>query len=431
MSGVQVQNGTGVFGALLDAALSEVVRRDPRYFDRFHLSLPAIRDRFAEQRRGMAEPDGVDEVLAHGLAHLAERGVRVAEHAEDDPVSRMLCDSMFDAYEAERARLPLDPSAATPRSIVEVVSHDYEERRLASGCRYCVRAAGQRPLVLINAVGIPLAMWARFLGDRSHQFRVLIVESGSADLLSGEMHGHTSIGTDTADIAEAMSRAAMERADVLAWCNGGRVAVDLATRHPDRVGSVVLLSPTMMGTEGMRHRPSLFEESLDKVFDTVVRQPEFAPFFSETLRQPPAIDWEQLSGGAYARAAALFRSPAREHASALLAPVSAGPSLIHYSCRGKADIAYPMADALRRFDARTLLITGDCDDVVNNALTLAAFALRPRPAVCASVSGAGHYVHDLQYAYFRWLLQAFLVDARTPCSTARVAVSAVPAGGAS
>jgi hypothetical protein len=36
------------------------------------------------------------------------------------------------------------------------------------------------------------------------------------------------------------------------------------------------------------------------------------------------------------------------------------------------------------------------------------------------LQGSGHYIHDLQYHYFRWLLNEFLEKQQSPRRTARV-----------
>ena len=41
------------------------------------------------------------------------------------------------------------------------------------------------------------------------------------------------------------------------------------------------------------------------------------------------------------------------------------------------------------------------------------------------MSGAGHYIHDLQYPYFRWILGEWLAVHSAPTSTARVRVGQV------
>ena len=98
--------------------------------------------------------------------------------------------------------------------------------------------------------------------------------------------------------------------------------------------------------------------------------------------------------------------------------------MIKYGRRAHSDPSYPINEALRRLEQPTLLITGDHDDIVNNQLTIAALEKSGRSFVTRA-SGAGHYIHDLQYPYFRWILGEWLAVHSAPTSTARVRVGQV------
>jgi pimeloyl-ACP methyl ester carboxylesterase len=82
-----------------------------------------------------------------------------------------------------------------------------------------------------------------------------------------------------------------------------------------------------------------------------------------------------------------------------------------------------MDQALGKLETRTMVIMGSDDSIVSNQLVLAAMkqiCRNPIPAVV--LRGSGHYIHDLQYHYFRWLLTEFLGSGRLPEKAARISV---------
>jgi len=133
---------------------------------------------------------------------------------------------------------------------------------------------------------------------------------------------------------------------------------------------------------GSDAKATQFEEDIGGIFDSVNRAPETGDFLSELLvnssklAQPPTDD------------AMLFRLPAREHASALTAPLSTGNYLRNYCRRMVQDKAHPTGEALSRIRAPIL-------------------KAHAKAVQGAAVNGAGHYAHDLQYPYFRLMLDAF------------------------
>lgn len=96
------------------------------------------------------------------------------------------------------------------------------------------------PLVLLHGGVLTFtASFAALLPELTADRQVIGVE------LQG--HGHTadgdrpfSIGQCAEDVVALLDRLGIERADVLGYSLGGLVSIDIATRHPQRVGRVVL-----------------------------------------------------------------------------------------------------------------------------------------------------------------------------------------------
>jgi hypothetical protein len=66
---------------------------------------------------------------------------------------------------------------------------------------------------------------------------------------------------------------------------------------------------------------------------------------------------------------------------------------------------------------------GADDNIVSNELSSSAMNEMCHNSLSkVVVRGSGHYIHDLQYHYFRWLLSEFLEKHQSPPQTARISV---------
>lgn len=418
-----------LFHDLLDGGVAEVRRREAQYFSRFPLAFPATEQRIERYRSHRLfrnyTPAQLDEAAVATISHCADRGAKIADEAkEPDPVALTLLDSGMDAFAAMHGQLSLKPPPCAIPPVSDVLAADYQEKCTGSGRRYFVRRQGGRPLLLINALGIPLTVWSRLLADPAHEFRIIVVENRCSDLIAGGMQSDVDLTRHADDIAAVLDHEQAGTIDVLAWCNGGRIAIDLLRRHNPPVRSVVLLSTTLRGVMGVERYPSPFEDNLQEVFKTITANPAVAQPLAKMLRRyAKSPDWDAIGDDFSGRAAALFRLPAQESATALLSPMSSGQFLMNYARRTTADEAYPIDVALMQLAGRQLpilLITGDHDNVVSNQAICAALAKFLGKAMHANVSGAGHYVHDLQYPYFLWLVRAFTENATLSADAARV-----------
>jgi pimeloyl-ACP methyl ester carboxylesterase len=407
---------SSLFFSLVDNSVGEIERREPQYFARFPLILPSPESRADRYREHPDLKDYEEETLHQAvnsaIGHLRDRGVQLQESRDiDDPVSRLVFDALLDAFAAAEGRLPIHASPLQAQPTEQIVAEQYDERRTPGGRRYVIRRHGDQPLLIVNALGITLGLWNKLLGDDSHKFRIIVVENRCGDLLSGGMDSDVALTQHADDIDEVLRHEHLDRLHVLGWCNGGRIAIDLVTRFSHKVELLTLLSPTLRGTEGHSQPGSPFEDRLEQIFTTVKKNPALAtPLVKMISRftQPP--DWDGLAADPSARAKALFALPARENAAAFLAPMSTPPFLLNYARRTAADEAYPMSRTLSTLAATGIpvfLITGSGDTMVSNPATYGALHNNGVPLLHAEVSGAGHYIQDLQYPYFLWLLQSF------------------------
>lgn len=126
-------------------------------------------------------------------------------------------------------------------------------RRTASGLWYSVEGAGPT-VVLVHGSNLDARSWDRV--------RDLLVADHRIVRLDLRFHGRSRDGggpfSFSADVAEVMDAAGVERATIVGHSLGASVALDLALERPDRVDGLVLAGPSVSGRPAKR-APEGFE----------------------------------------------------------------------------------------------------------------------------------------------------------------------------
>lgn len=415
------------FYGLLDNTMAELCRREPDFASYFPVTAsPKLISKYTKHPLCNQLPSqALEKALTDGLAYVTQAWIDAkVSSTEVDPIVHFLCDCIVDAFSASEGLLTLQPHSGFRPSIAEVLAQQYTQRQTPGGVRYYVRNAGSRPLLLINATGTPIGVWSQFLADTAHDFKIILPHRRGSDLFRGGLQQHVDIPTDSADLASILDAESLEQSDVLAWCNGARVAIDLANRWPQCISSMVLLGPMLKGVQNIKPSPSNFERDLQPLLDAVSQDSSLAPFLSQTIaRQSLSPDWSRWVKAPSSRAEVLFAMPAKDHANAMIANLTDPQSFINIARRVASDESYPMDHALRKLGTRTLVIMGADDNIVSNELSSSAMKQMCHNSMSrVVVRGSGHYIHDLQYHYFRWLLSEFLEKHESPRETARITV---------
>jgi len=329
--------------------------------------------------------------------------------APSDPIAQELLRAIPDT---RRGDLPLDGDAtATDHDVEQLLSREYACVRDDLGApRGFIRKRGGKPLLVLNALGLPIGLWSRLLrGDHDH--RLIVPVLPSCDLVSGGMT-RTMSATEVAESLHGLlADLALPEVDVLAWCNAGRIGAALLREAGDTIGRLVLLSPTFRGGATPSNNTSAYEDSLHRLFALVSGGPGRAERTAVILGRPqPAPDWELLSGDPVERAYALFSMPRKGLESELKAPMASSDSLVHYVARTYIDEALTADMQAGLPGQRITLIQGSHDSVVSNLHTNEWLEQHAPGYAGYEVSGAGHYIQDLQYPYLVHLLRRILVD---------------------
>ena len=106
------------------------------------------------------------------------------------------------------------------------------------GLNYQDAGAGE-PLLLLMGFGDSIAAWSAQIPAFTARHRAIALDHrGTGDSDSPE-DGYT-IGRFADDAIGLLDHLGIDRAHVLGYSMGGRVAQDMAARHPERVGAIVL-----------------------------------------------------------------------------------------------------------------------------------------------------------------------------------------------
>ena len=228
---------------------------------------------------------------------------------------------------------------------------------------YEIHGAGS-PLLMLHGGVNPADMFGKPLALMAEQHEVMALHLRGHGL-SSDAEGAWSTEQMADDANALLDKLGIEKIDVMGWSLGGGVALQLAIRHPDRVGRLVVVSRSVKGSGNYPEVQERFEQML-----------EMAAAIAGHLSQSPLaamypdVDWESL----LRKTGEMARAP--YDWSEDVARITA-PTLLVYA---DADMMYPehIAETYR------LLGGGTRDAGVDGSL-------RPTANQLAIIPGTTHY----------------------------------------
>ncbi len=258
-----------------------------------------------------------------------------------------------------------------------------------------IRGAGL-PLLLLHGFTGRGTGWGAHATAFARQFQVVVVD------LPG--HGRSGMPRDPTrasvertadDLAVILERIGCDRAHVIGYSLGARVALRLAVAHPAALRRLVLESPSAgLATEAER----IARRAADADLAARIERDGIGAFVNEWERQPVFASHASLP---LARAARLRSERLRNR-----------PAGLATSLRGSGHGSMePLHDRLAGIRTPTLVITGALDPTGRTrAETVASMIPGARLEV---IAGAGHTPHLETAAIFRSLAMTFLMEDTT------------------
>lgn len=264
------------------------------------------------------------------------------------------------------------------------------------GARYAVRSAGYgQPLLLLHGFTGSSRTWQPIVSP--------LLATGAWQLVAPDLLGHGSTDAPSdparyaateqaADVLALLDALGLDRAVVLGYSMGGRLALHLATTTPQRCRALVLES-TSPGLADPTERAT--RQATDERLALAIEERGLAWFVAYWEQQPLFASQQRLPHAIRER-----------HRAERLAQ---RPHGLANSLRGfGAGVMPSLWDALPRLDLPVLVITGALDE---RYLTIGRAMVRRLPhAALAVVPAAGHTVHLEQPAAFTAILLDFLAN---------------------
>ena len=241
-----------------------------------------------------------------------------------------------------------------------------------AGMRVHVRDTGPRDapvLVLLHGFGASLHTWEPWAERLSADHRVVRFDLPGFGLTGPDPAGDYSDGRSLQVLAALMDRLGIARASLVGNSLGGRIAWEFAAAHPDRVDTLVLVSPDGFASPGFEYG-----------------KPPRLPFLMRLLPYtlPRALLRMSLAP-AYGDPGKLTPATVTRYRDMMLAP---GVRRAIIARTEQVMLADPVP-TLRRIEAPTLLLWGEKDAMI--PVRNAADYLRAMPhATLVTLPGLGH-----------------------------------------
>jgi pimeloyl-ACP methyl ester carboxylesterase len=413
------------FAKLIEAATEEITGRYPDYFSNYGVGVGSIAELArscqalpAFERFCVAE---LELALARGLQVLDGLHIRSSLHSETDGISKVLLQSILDAYAAVRGLIALNPPPLQTDASEELPNGRYSVEETPSGVRYALSRAEGRPLLIVSTTGAPLRIWSTLLNDPEFRRPCLSIQSRAGSFLEGGTPNRSTLLQDVVDIQEVLRTNNLDQVDIVAWCNGSRVAIALAQEEPGRVASLLLVSPTFRGSLESDKYPSPFEDQLVAAYQIVNNDEATGRNLINCFTDPDMTNPGQLPQRAEKRVNAVLRLPPHARAKDLLIPLSSIEYFRNYVDRVLSDEGFDVRAGLKSLCCPIMLVSGPYDTAVNTKLARDLLCVHGRDVLQATLSGAGHHIHLLQYSYLKHLLD-HLAARSVPVTTARMQV---------
>jgi len=237
------------------------------------------------------------------------------------------------------------------------LEHEPELIRSFDGTVLAVHAMGDgsgTPLLIANGIGANLAIWRRSLLDVART-RTIVAWDHRGTFDSGEPKSdRIDPGAHAEDAMAALDHLDVDRFALASWSTGGRIALEIAHRYPDRVSGLALVC----GTYGYALTRFLRHLEMPSAMPLVA---SVAKHFSGLLQGPLRgfVSRPEIVG--LIRQSGFIAATADTHALVDFIRGMASCDLRTILNMFEAVAGDPAPDALRSIEAPTLVVAGQRD----------------------------------------------------------------------
>jgi len=251
-----------------------------------------------------------------------------------------------------------------------------EQEIFVNGVSLYVQTIGEgEPLLLLMGLGAPGDKWEPNVNAYREHFRCILIDNRGAGRSSKPEADAYSIVDMAEDAVAVLDALHVERAHINGVSMGGAIAQEIAVRHPERVGSLILTSTFCSVTNSFRTAIETLRDYVDKMDKKAFKRlNQWMTFAQKTQNERPDFLREM------AEQDAAYPYPMPAYA---------------YKAQCNACLAHDALDRLKDITAPTLIAAGDCDLFVPASIThqLHQGIRNSRLYVCKN----GGHVHEWEH----------------------------------
>lgn len=239
-------------------------------------------------------------------------------------------------------------------------------------------------LVFVNALGQGSEAWSRLARLLAADFRVVGWDLRGLDATDPVM----TTADHVADLAAILDAEQVDRAHLVAWCTGPKIAIEFARRFASRTGAMVLLNTTLKSEATPAALDTAYERNFGSLCDVLARRPAMASSMLASLTANAWGDAEPPTGDAAATVLAMLNAGLRD---SVLRPFRDEQSMLRYAAQLADFWRLDVQKAAKDIDAPVLLVAAEFDRVASVDSSLFAGGLFAHSQVM-QVPGATHYL---------------------------------------
>jgi pimeloyl-ACP methyl ester carboxylesterase len=289
---------------------------------------------------------------------------------------------------------------------------NFEKRELKSdngSLTYYVGGNGKIPVLIINAYGQSLHFWTELFNLMLDDYRIYLWEIRGTSVVAGGMQGYFTVDDHVNDAIRILEAEDLEACSLMGWCTGGKIALEIASRVPERVARLICLTPSFKGVAG-ENMDTNYEKNMEPICVAVDRNPDQAKLVQQFMGSFFAGADTSSDGrgdGLGKNVTNVLGMVNRNVRPLLVAPFVAESSILNYARQLLQFWAHDISPLYDRVDAPIMVLSGERDDIAAPQLAHKVLS-RFKNSVGFQVIGGSHYIHKDHSHSVKRMLDAFV-----------------------
>lgn len=334
---------------------------------------------------------------ANADRYLDGRSAKTISRSE----ARHLMDVYYARFQAEDRRA----------SLFESPLAQFERRELQGDnlLTYYVGGQGTQPILIINAYGQSLHFWTELFNLMLEDYRIYLWEIRGTSVVEGGMCKSFTLADHVSDACQILEAEGVKDCTLMGWCTGGKIALEVAARAPERVGKLICLTPSFKGVAG-EDMDTNYEKNMEPICRAVDRNPGLTKLVQEFMGNFFAgvdAEAETKDDALNANVTNVMGLVNRNIRPLLVAPFVAEASILNYSRQLLQFWAHDISPLYGRVEQPIMLLSGERDNIADPRLAHKVLG-RFKNFVGFQIIGGSHYIHKDNSHSVKRMVDAFM-----------------------